>query len=171
MKKIFYLLIILVLSGCEDEFPEFNPSVDHVYGNQFMVWQKKDIIRDLSTGEIRINESRDIMLELILEEDRILRSTNGGETFDTLTDIHISLDSIAYCYPNNGFKESFFVTDIFRMPDGDPRNEGVSSPRDEKFPELKDFYLFLELENKKKSPGENSEITHVLLMYAEGYPE
>lgn len=171
LKKYWVFLVFMILFSCEDEFPEFNPTVEHVYDGYFLVWSKKDVIRNPSTGAITTNTTRDFDRQYIFRKDAILRSTNGGKNFDTLTDFHISLDSISYTYPDGGLRESFFVRDIFRMKNGDPRIEDKVNPRDDKFPELKEFYLFLELENKKKSQGENSEITEILLLYSEGFDE
>ncbi len=169
MKKYWILLLWIPFFACEDEIPDFNPTINHLYDGLFKVWSKKSIIRDLGTGTVTTSESRDLDLQYIFRKDAILRSTNGGESFDTLTDFYLSLDSISYTYPNEGLYESFYVRDVFRMKNGDPRIKDLVGPRDERFPELKEFYLFLELENKKKIQGENSEITEVLFLYSEGF--
>jgi hypothetical protein len=57
------------------------------------------------------------------------------------------------------------------MKNGDPRIKDISEPRDEQYPELDEFYLFLEIENKKKILAENSEITEVIFLYSEGFAE
>jgi hypothetical protein len=171
MKKLWVIILWIPFIACEDEIPDFNPTVDHLYDGLFKVWEKKSIIRDLGTGEISVTKTRDLDLQYIFKKDAILRSTNGGASFDTLNDFFISLDSISYTYPNEGLHESFYMRDIFRMKNGDPRIRDLVEPRDEKYPELNEFYLFLELENKKKIKGENSEITEVLFLYSEGFAE
>lgn len=171
MKKYWIILLWIPLFACEDDIPDFSPTVEHLYDGLFKVWSKKSIIRDLGTGTITTTKSRDLDLQYIFRRDAILRSTNGGESFDTLNDFFISVDSISYTYPNDGLHESFYVRDIFRMKNGDPRIRDLTEPRDEKFPELNEFYLFVELENKKKIQGENSEITEVLFLYSEGFAE
>jgi len=171
MKKYWLIFLLIPVLSCEDEFPEFTPTVDHLYDGLFRVWTKKSIIRDLGTGAITTNKVRDLDLQYIFKMDALLRSTSGGESFDTLTDFHLSLDSISYTYPNEGLQESFYVRDIFRMKNGDPRSKDLAEPRDEVFPELNEFYLFLVLENKKKTQAENSEITEVLFLYSEGFAE
>jgi hypothetical protein len=172
MKKYWILLLIwFPLFSCEDEIPDFNPTVEHLYDGLFKVWSKKSIIRNLQTGAISINESRDLDLQYIFTRDALYRSTTGGASFDELTDFFISLDSISYSYPNEGSSESFFVRDVFRMKNGDPRIKDISEPRDEQYPELDEFYLFLEIENKKKILAENSEITEVIFLYSKGFAE
>jgi hypothetical protein len=58
MKKYWILLLIwFPLFSCEDEIPDFNPTVEHLYDGLFKVWSKKSIIRNLQTGAISINES------------------------------------------------------------------------------------------------------------------
>ena len=71
----------------------------------------------------------------------------------------------------NNARISYYVLDIFRMKNGDPRAENIPNQRDIDFPELAGFYLFLELENKKKVEQEGGLLTEVLLLYAEGYAE
>ena len=80
------------------------------------------------------------------------------------------MDSIAYIDPNNNTGESFYVLDIFRMRNGDYRINSIPNPRDEKYPELQGYYLFLQLENKAKKQAENGVITEIILLYSEGYP-
>ncbi|MBS0000422.1 MAG: hypothetical protein KFF73_15680 [Cyclobacteriaceae bacterium] len=172
MKKYLMLLFLWIpLFSCEEEIPDFTPTVEHWYDGLFKVWRKKSIIRNLETGQVTTNEVRDLDLQYIFKRDAILRSTNGGASFDELTDFFLSLDSISYTYPNEGLSESFYVREVFRMKNGDPRLRDIVGPRDEEYPELDEFYLFLELENKKKTQGENSEITQVLFLYSEGFAE
>lgn len=172
MKKFWILLLIwLPLHSCEDEIPDFNPTVEHLYDGLFKVWSKKSIIRNLQTGVVTTNEARDLDLQYIFTRDALYRSTTGGDSFDELTDFHISLDSISYSYPGEGLSESYYVRDVFRIRNGDPRIKDITFPRDEEFPELDQFYLFLELENKKKTQAENSEITQVIFLYSTGFAE
>jgi hypothetical protein len=171
LKKPGFFIILLILLACGDDFPDFNPSIDKIYQSEFKVWKKKDVAVENITGEITINETREMNLRYIFYEDQILRSTNDGISYDTLTDIHISMDSISYAYPNNGMSESFYVRDMFRMRNASLEERDVSNPRDEIFPELKGFYLFLELEDKEKKQAENSVITETYLLYSEGFPE
>ncbi len=169
MKKFGLTILLALLFSCGDEFPEFNPAIEHIYKSEFKVWKKKDLIVNNSTGEITTVETRELNLQYIFFRDKILISTDRGNTYDTLTDIHISIDSIAYTYPNNGMHESFFVRDLFRMRDGSLIDDDQNNPRNEAFPELDGFFLFIELEDKEKRSGENSVITETYLMYSEGF--
>lgn len=171
MKYASIFLMLVFLFGCEDEIPYFKPSIDYIYNGYFKVWEKKNIIKNSITGEVTINETRDLNLQYIFKGNAILRSTDGGNSFDTLKDFHISMDSITFTYPNNGLHKTYYVTDLYRMKNGDPRKTDISNARDKVNPELKGFYLFLELENKEKISGENSVITEVILLYSEGYAE
>ena len=170
LKSLFILIVILFVFSCGDDFPEFSPAIDHIYQGEFKVWKKKDIAVDNATGDISINETREISLQYIFYTDRILRSSDGGLTYDTLTNIHISIDSITYQYPNDGMSESFYVRDLFRMRNASLEKMDEINPRDEVFPELDGFYLFLELEDKEKRQAENSTITESYLLYSEGFP-
>ena len=165
------LVILLPLVSCEEDVPDFNPQVNYLYDGLFKVWSKKNIIRNLQTGVISSNESRDIELQFIFTQDALYRSTTGGSSFDELSDFYISLDSITFAYPNEGLSESYYVREMFRMKNGDPRLEDVNEPRDNVYPELENFYLFLVLENKNKIIAENSEITQVMYLYSEGFAD
>jgi hypothetical protein len=169
----YWLLFLfwIPLVSCEEDIPDFDPTVNHLYGSLFKVWYKKNIVRNLQTGAVSSSESRDLDLQYIFTRDILYRSTTGGASFDELTDFHVSLDSISYSYPSEGLSQSFFVKEVFRMKNGDPRLDDITEPRDEVFPELDDFYLFLVLENKKKTLAENSEITEVIWLYSEGFAE
>lgn len=143
-----------------------------LYQNQFKVWSRTDIITDPSTGKvISETESRDLNLQYIFTSDAVRVSNDGGENFLAFPDSHVSLDSIYYKNPGNGSRVSYYVLDVFRMKNGDPRTKNLSNPRDNDFPELIGFYLFLQLENKRKVEQEGGLLTEVLFMYAEGYAE
>jgi hypothetical protein len=172
MRKLWSLIAIVFLFSCTDEEPSFTPTVESLYSNQFKVWSKTDIIVDPGTGNvISENESRDMNLQYIFSSDNIRVSNDGGETFLTFTDSYVGLDSIAYEDPGSGARVSYFVLEVFRMKNGDPRAKGISNPRDDAFPELKGYYLFLHLENKQKREAEGGLLTEFLYLYAEGYPE
>ena len=55
------------------------------------------------------------------------------------------------------------------MKNGDPRFKDNFDPRDEVYPELDGYYLFLHLENKIQPEAEGGRLTEILLMYSEGF--
>jgi len=172
MKRQWYILLLLLIFSCTEEELPFTPTVETLYKNQFKVWSKTSIITDPATGQIiSDNKSKDLNLQYIFTADAIKVSNDGGENFLTFPDSHVSLDSISYSDTENNARISYYVLDIFRMKNGDPRAENIPNQRDIDFPELAGFYLFLELENKKKVEQEGGLLTEVLLLYAEGYAE
>jgi hypothetical protein len=98
-------------------------------------------------------------------------SNDGGDSFSSFPDSYVGLDSISYADPNSGMRVSYYVLDVFRMKNGDPRIKNIDNPRDDAFPELKGYYLFLQLENKYKPDVEGGKLTEILLMYSEGYAD
>jgi len=172
MKKLWLILIIVFAFSCSDEELSFTPTVESLYLNQFKVWSKTDIIVDPGTGNIiSENETRDLILQYVFKPDAILVSNDGGDSFSTFPDSYVGLDSISYSDPNSGARVSYYVLDVFRMKNGDPRAKSITNPRDDAFPELNGYYLFLQLENKNKSDAEGGKLTEILLMYAEGYAD
>jgi hypothetical protein len=172
MKKLWPVFILIFVFSCSDEELPFTPSVEALYNNQFKVWSKTDIITDPSTGKIiSENETRDLSLQYVLSSDNIRVSNDGGMNFSTFQESSVSLDSISYSVPGSGARISYVVLDVFRMKNGDPRTKNISNPRDDVYPELKGFYLFLQLENKRKVEQEGGILTEILLMYSEGYLE
>jgi hypothetical protein len=170
MKKLWHVLIILILFSCTDEELSFTPTVESLYLNQFKVWSKTDIIIDPGTGDIiSENETRDLNLQHVYTPDDIFVSNDGGDNFTKFEDSYVGLDSISYTDSNNGVTVSYYVLEVFRMKNGDPRAENISNPRDQAFPELDGYYLFLRLENKNRPEVEGGILTETLLMYAEGY--
>ena len=172
MKKLWFVLIIILAFSCSDEELSFTPTVESLYLNQFKVWSKTDIIIDPGTGGIiSENETRDLNLQYVLKSDVIHVSNDGGDSFLSFTDSYVGLDSISYVDSNSGIRVSYYVLDVFRMKNGDPRIKGTTNPRDNTFPELKGYYLFLQLENKRKPDVEGGKLTEILLMYSEGYAD
>lgn len=172
MKRLWLLFIIFFILSCTDEELPFTPSVEALYKNQFKVWSKTDIITNPNTGKIISEyETRDLNLQYIFTADAIMVSNDGGENFLPFPDSHVSLDSISYTDTSSGARVSYYVLDVFRMKNGDPRTKNLTNQRDNAFPELKGFYLFLKLENKKRIEQEGGLLKEILLMYAEGYPE
>jgi len=172
MKKLWFGFIILLIFSCTDEEPSFIPSVESLYLNQFKVWSKTDIITDPASGNIiSENETRDLKLQYVLTKDDIFVSDDGGENFTKFTDSYVGLDSISYTDPNSGITVSYWVLEVYRMKNGDPRAKNIPNARDEAFPELNGYYLFLHLKNKKRPNVEGGRLTEFLLMYAEGYAE
>jgi hypothetical protein len=172
MKRFLLLFIILSVLSCTDEELPFSPSVEALYKNQFKVWSKTDVITDPGTGKIiSENETRNLNLQYIFTSEAVNVSNNGGDNFLPFPESHVSLDSISYTDTSSGIRVSYYVLDVFRMKNGDPRAKNLTNPRDNAFPELRGYYLFLQLENKKKIEQEGGLITEILLMYAEGYAE
>jgi hypothetical protein len=172
MRKLWIVIILAFIISCSDEELSYTPTVESLYSNQFKVWSKTDIIIDPGTGNvISRNESRDLNLQYILTPEAIHVSNDGGNSFNTFPDSYVGLDSIAFEDANSGARVSYFVLDVFRMKNGDPRAKNISNPRDDVFPELKGFYLFLQLENKNKPDAEGGKLTEILLMYSEGFAE
>jgi len=170
MKKLWHAVIILVLFSCTEEELSFTPTVESLYLNQFKVWSKTDIIIDTGTGDIiSENETRDLNLQYVYTPDDIFVSNDGGDNFIKFEDSYVGLDSISYTDPNSGVTVSYYVLEVFRMKNGDPRAQNISNPRDQAFPELDGYYLFLHLENKNRPKVEGGRLTETLLMYAVGY--
>lgn len=172
LKNIWSIIILFSLLSCAEEELSFTPTVDALYKNQFKVWSKTDIITDPATGKvISENETRDLNLQYIFSVDDIKVSNDGGDSFISYPDSYVSLDSIYYLDSGSGSRVSYFVHEVFRMKNGDPRTQSISNPRDNAYPELKGFYLFIELENKRKVEQEGGLLTEILTMYSEGYAE
>ena len=172
MRKLWIIVLTFIVFSCQDEEPAFTPTVESLYLNQFKVWSKTDIIVDPSTGKtISKSESRDLNLQYVFTSGTVHVSNNSGESFNSFPDSHIGLDSISYTDPNSGTTVSYYVLDVFRMKNGDPRFKDFTNPRDNTFPELKGYYLFLHLENKNRPEVEDGRLTEILLMYAEGYSD
>jgi hypothetical protein len=172
MRRLWIALIVFAIFSCGEEEPSFTPTVESLYLNQFKVWSKTDIIVDPSTGNvISENESRDLKLQYIFTPDTVRVSDNSGESFNTFPDSYIGLDSISYTDTNSGFTVSYYVLEVFRMKNGDPRFRNYDDPRDDVFPELDGYYLFLHLENKNRPEVEGGRLTERLLMYSEGYTD
>ena len=172
MRKLWSVIVVAFLFSCSDEELSYTPTVESLYSNQFKVWSKTDVIVDPGSGQvISENESRDLNLQYILSANDIKVSNDGGNSFMTFPDSHVGLDSIAYEDPNSGARVSYYVLEVFRMKNGDPRAKELYNPRDDIFPELKGYYLFLHLENKQKKEAEGGILTEFLYMYSEGYAE
>lgn len=172
MRRIPVIIVILLTFSCSEEELSFTPSVEALYKNQFKVWSKTDIITDKITGKvISETESRDLSLQYIFSNNVVHVSNDGGLNFQAFPNSHVSLDSISYADENSGARVSYTVQEVFRMKNGDPRTKNISNPRDDAFPELKGYYLFLRMENKKRVEQEGGILTEVLQMYAEGYAE
>jgi len=170
MRRLWIGLILLVIFSCTEEELSFTPSVESLYLNQFKVWSKTDIIIDPATGEkISESETRDLQLQYIFTSETVSVSNNGGENFFTFPDSYIGLDSISYTDPGSGVRVSYYVLEVFRMKNGDPRFKDYFDPRDEFYPELDGYYLFLHLENKNQPEAEGGRLTEILLMYSEGF--
>jgi hypothetical protein len=171
MKRFWIWILIIALYSCTDDEPEFVPDVDVLYLNQFKVWEIIEIITDPETGNfISSSKSRNLNLQYIFTKDEVRRSVDAGDNFLAFPNSIVTLDSISYVDPNNNTGESFYVLDIFRMRNGDYRINTIPNPRDQNFPELQGYYLFLQLENKAKKQVENGILTEILLLYSEGYP-
>ena len=172
VKNIWIVILLLRLFSCAEEELPFTPTTDALYKNQFKVWSKTDIITDPVTGKIiSENETRDLNLQYIFSAEDIKVSNDGGESFISFPDSYVSLDSIYYVDSGSGLRVSYYVHEVFRMKNGDPRAQHLSNPRDNAYPELKGFYLFIELENKRKVEQEGGILSETLLMYSEGYAE
>jgi hypothetical protein len=172
MKVRWYIILLIMILACAEEELPFKPTIEVLYNNQFKVWTKSEIITDPATGKIiSEKESRDLNLQYIFTANEIKVSNDGGENFLAFPDSHVSLDSIAFEDSGSGTRVSYKVLDIFRMKNGDPRAKEIPNQRDVDFPELEGFYLFIELENKKKVEQEGGLLTESLLMYSEGYAE
>ena len=170
MRKLWIGLILLVIFSCTDEELLFTPTVESLYLNQFKIWSKTDIIIDPANGSIiSENVTRDLQLQYIFTPDTIRASNNGGENFFAFPDSYIGLDSISYIDQNSGERISYYVLEVFRMKNGDPRFKDYFDPRDEAYPELDGYYLFLHLENKTQLEVEGGRLTEKLLMYSDGY--
>lgn len=172
MKKLWLIIVIAFIISCSDEELSFTPTVESLYSNQFKVWSKTDIIIDPGTGNIiSENETRDLNLQYIFSSTDIKVSNDGGDSFMSFPESYVGLDSIAFEDTNSGARVSYYVLEVFRMKNGDPRAKEISNPRDDAYPELKGYYLFLHLENKEKREAEGGLLTELLYMYAEGYAE
>ena len=170
MRRLWNGLILLVIFSCTEEELSYTPTVESLYSNQFKVWSKTDIIIDAATGEkISESETRDLQLQYIFSPGTVHVSNNGGENFFTFPDSYIGLDSISYNDPGSGERVSYYVLEVFRMKNGDPRFKENFDPRDEAYPELDGYYLFLHLENKNRPEAEGGRLTEILLMYSEGF--
>jgi len=172
MRRLWIVLIVFAIFSCSEEELSFTPTVESLYLNQFKVWSKTDIIIDPATGDkISENETRDLQLQYIFTRDTVRVSDNGGDNFFTFPDSYIGLDSISYTDPNSGVTVSYYVLEVFRMRNGDPRFKDYNDPRDQVFPELDGYYLFLHLENKHRPEVEGGRLTEIILMYSEGYTD
>jgi len=171
LKRFWILMLLIGLFSCSDDEPEFIPEVDVLYLNQFKVWEITEILTDPQTGNIiSTSNSRNLNLQYIFTPDTVRRSEDAGDNFLAFPNSTITLESISYSDPDNNLGESFNVLDIFRMRNGDYRINTIPNPRDQKFPELQGYYLFLQLENTAEKQAENGVITEILLLYSEGYP-
>ena len=170
MRRLWIALIVFAIFSCGEEELSFTPTIESLYLNQFKVWSKTDIIIDPATGEkISESETRDLQLQYIFTPETVSVSNNGGENFFTYPDSYIGLDSISYTDPGSGVTVSYYVLEVFRMKNGDPRFKDNFDPRDEVYPELDGYYLFLHLENKIQPEAEGGRLTEILLMYSEGF--
>ena len=170
MHKSWIIILLFLFSCLEEELP-FNPTIDHVYDNLFLVWKRTNLATNNKTGEISRTITRESNLQYIFNKGTVSRSTDGGELFVNYPDSYVGSDSISLVNAEGEVIESFFVREIYRMKNGSILDKEKSNPRDEVFPELKGFYLFLELEKKQKTDIEGSTVTEIYLLYAEGYPE
>ena len=172
MRRIWIVLLVLIMFSCAEEELSFVPTVESLYLNQFKVWSKTDIIYNPSNENlISENTSRDLNLQYIFTSDTVRASDNGGESFFTYPDSYIGLDSISFSDANGEFTVSYYVLEVFRMKNGDPRFRDYNDPRDQTFPELDGFYLMLHLENKNRPEVEGGRLIERLMMYSEGYTD
>lgn len=164
------MLLVLVVFSCAEEELSFVPTVESLYLNQFKVWSRTDILYDPSTEDlISENTYRDLNLQYIFTPDTVRSSDNGGESFFIFPESYIGLDSISFTDASGEAKVSYYVLEVFRMKNGDPRFQNLNNPRDQVFPELDGFYLFLHLENKNRPEVEDGRLIERILMYSEGY--
>ena len=172
MRRIWIVLLILFAFSCAEEELSFVPTVESLYLNQFKVWSKTDIIYDPASEEL-ISETttRDLSIQYIFTPDAVLASENGGESFFTFPDSYIGLDSISFTDATGEATVSYYVLEVFRMKNGDPRFKDFNDPRDQAFPELDGFYLMLHLENKNRPEVEGGRLVERLMMYSEGYTD